>query len=80
MLPTLLFIPAFLWFRHMSQKNVILYWGYKAFSHYHCFSLVLKRLQLLWIESARGHSFLAGNLLWPCSLIETSDTELSGIH
>ena len=20
------------------------------------------------------------NLLWPCSLIETSDTELSGIH
>ena len=38
------------------------------------------RLQLMWIESVLGHSFLACNLLWPCSLIETSDTELSGIH
>ena len=28
----------------------------------------------MWIES------VLGNLLWPCSLIETSDTELSGIH
>ena len=34
----------------------------------------------MWIESILGHSFLACNLLWPCSLIETSDTELSGIH
>ena len=34
----------------------------------------------MWIESVLGHSFLACNLLWPCSLIETSDTELSVIH
>ena len=34
----------------------------------------------MWIESVLGHSFLACNLLWPCSLIETFDTELSGIH
>ena len=39
-----------------------------------------RRLQLMWIESVLGHSFLACNLLWPCPLIETSDTELSGIH
>ena len=38
-----------------------------------------KRLQLVWIESVLGHSFLACNLLWPCFLIETSDTELSGL-
>ena len=30
----------------------------------------------MWIESVLGHSFLACNLFWPCSLIETSDTEL----
>ena len=36
--------------------------------------------QLMWIESVLGHSFLTCNLLWPCFLIETSDTELSGIH
>ena len=35
---------------------------------------------LMWIESVLGHSFLTCNLLSPCSLIETSDTELSGIH
>ena len=28
------------------------------------------------VKSVLGHSFLASNLLWPCSLIETSDTEL----
>ena len=38
------------------------------------------RLQLMWIESVLGHSFLASNLLLPCSLTGTSDTELSGIH
>ena len=27
----------------------------------------------MWIESVLGHSFMACNLLWPCSLIETSD-------
>ena len=43
-------------------------------------AILHKRLQLMWIESVLGHSFLACNLLWPCSLIETSDTELSGIH
>ena len=32
-------------------------------------------LQLMWIESVLGHSFLACNILWPCSLVETSDTE-----
>ena len=36
--------------------------------------------QLMWIESVLSHSSLACNLLWPCSLIEISDTELSGIH
>ena len=30
----------------------------------------------MWIESALGHSFLACDLLWYCSPIETSDTEL----
>ena len=40
------------------------------------------RLQLMWIKpvlghSFLGHSFLACSLLWPCSLIETPDTELS---
>ena len=34
----------------------------------------------MWIESVLRHSFLACNLLWPCSLIETSDSELSGIQ
>ena len=32
------------------------------------------------VESVLGHSFLACNLLWPCSLTETSDTQLGGIH
>ena len=44
------------------------------------YTILHTRLQLMWIESVLGHSFLASNLLWPCSLIETSDTELSGIH
>ena len=34
----------------------------------------------MWIESVVRHSFLACDLLWLCSLIEISDTELSGIH
>ena len=34
----------------------------------------------MWIEPVMGHYFLACNLLWPCSFIGTSDTELSGIH
>ena len=41
------------------------------------FRILHTRLQSMWIESVLGHSFLACNLLWPCSLIETSDTELS---
>ena len=41
-----------------------------------CYTTLHTRLQLMWIESILGHSFLACNLLWPCSLIETSDTEL----
>ena len=67
----------------------------KGFSHYHlfsraktqkkrafskCYTILNMRLQLMWIESVLGHSFLACNLLWPCFLIETSDTDLSGIH
>ena len=35
------------------------------------------RLQLMWIKPVLGH-FLACSLLWPCSLTETPDTELSG--
>ena len=38
------------------------------------YTILHMRLQLMWIES------VLGNLVWPCSLIETSDTELSGIH
>ena len=68
--------------------------GYGVFSHCHYFSLVLKhrerrafskcytilhtRLQSMWIGSVLGHSFPSSKLLWPCSLIETSDTELKG--
>ena len=37
-------------------------------------------LQLMWIEPVQGHSFLTCNLPEPCFLIETSDTELNGIH
>ena len=35
------------------------------------YNLTHALLQLMWIESILGHSFLLCNLLWPCSLIET---------
>ena len=44
-----------------------------------CYTILHTRLQLMWIKPVMGHYFLACNLLWPCSFIGTSDTELSGI-
>ena len=40
-----------------------------------CYAISHMRLQLQ-IVSVLGHSFLACNLPWACSLFETSDTEL----
>ena len=38
------------------------------------YTILHARLQLMWTES------VLGNPVWPCFDIETSDTELSGIH
>ena len=46
----------------------------EKFAFTKCDAILHMRLQLMWIKS------VLGNLLWPCSLIETSDTELSAIH
>ena len=43
---------------------------------YEKLAILHTRLQLVWIESVLAHSFLACNLLWSYSLVETSDTEL----
>ena len=47
---------------------------YEKLAFTKCDTILRMRLQLMWIKS------VLGNLLWPCSLIETSDTELSAIH
>ena len=57
-------------FNHCHSFSLVLKWEKRAF--YKCYTILYARLQLMWVESVLCQ-WLAYNLLWPCSLTETSD-------